>query len=98
MPHVAIQRLGRRVFHCHFSDNDALTNAHWRPGMGKIDWSALLAALQSVGFDGTLSIELEDVPQVADSRQAAGPVFEAEMRASREYLVDTAAALGIQLG
>ena len=41
LPNVAVYRLGDRVFHCHFSDNDALTNAHWRPGMGKIVWRAL---------------------------------------------------------
>jgi sugar phosphate isomerase/epimerase len=40
MPQLAIRELGSRVFHCHFSDNDALTNAHWRPGQGKIDWRA----------------------------------------------------------
>ena len=87
MPHVAIYRLGRRVFHCHFSDNDALTNAHWRPGEGKIDWGALLQALHDTGYQGTLSVELEDVPDVANSQQAAGPRFDEEMRLSREYLL-----------
>jgi sugar phosphate isomerase/epimerase len=86
MPHMAIYRLGRRVFHCHFSDNDALTNAHWRPGEGKIDWGALLQALHDVGFDGTVSVELEDVPEVATSQRSAGPKFDEEMRLSRDYL------------
>jgi sugar phosphate isomerase/epimerase len=95
MPHVAVLQLGRRVFHCHFSDNDALTNAHWRPGMGKIDWRALLTALQEVGFDGTLSIELEDVPGVANPQQPAGPEFDEEMRASRHYLHFISRDLGI---
>lgn len=88
MPHLAIYRLGRRVFHCHFSDNDALTNAHWRPGEGKIDWERLLRALDDVGFGGTLSIELEDVPEVATPQRAAGPGFDDEMRLSREYLLN----------
>jgi sugar phosphate isomerase/epimerase len=96
MPHVAVYRLGARVFHCHFSDNDALTNAHWRPGMGKIDWRALLAALHEVGFSGTISIELEDVPGVASPQRAAGPEFEAEMRASRHYLQFVSRDLGIE--
>jgi sugar phosphate isomerase/epimerase len=95
MPHVAVLQLGRRVFHCHFSDNDALTNAHWRPGMGKIDWHALLAALQEVGFDGTLSIELEDVPGVATPQQTASADFDEEMRASRHYLHFISRDLGI---
>lgn len=96
MPHIAIYRLGRRVFHCHFSDNDALTNAHWRPGMGKIDWRALLAALHAVGFEGTLSVELEDVPDVASATAAAGPRFDAEMVRSREYLLEVSEGIGIR--
>jgi sugar phosphate isomerase/epimerase len=96
MPHVAVYRLGRRVFHCHFSDNDGLTNAHWRPGMGKIDWRALLKALHDIGFDGTLSIELEDVPDVATPQRAAGPRFDEEMRRSREYLLQVSEGLGIE--
>ncbi len=95
MPHVAIYRLGDRVFHCHFSDNDALTNAHWRPGCGKIDWRALLRALRDVGFTGTVSVELEDVPGVATPDRPATPGFDDEMRKSREYLLEAAAGLGI---
>jgi len=96
MPHVAVYRLGSRVFHCHVSDNDALTNAHWRPGMGKIDWRALLQALHAVGFDGTVSIELEDVPGVANCEQPAGPRFDDEMRRSRDYLIAASEGLGIR--
>lgn len=95
MPHLAVYRLGDRIFHCHFSDNDALTNAHWRPGAGKIDWRSLLKALKDVGFSGTLSVELEDVPDVATPERAAGPRFEHEMRESREYLMRMGEELGI---
>jgi sugar phosphate isomerase/epimerase len=95
LPHIAIYRLGARVFHCHFSDNDGLTNAHWRPGMGKIDWRAMLQALGEVGFDGVISIELEDVPGVGTPRGPAEPVFEEEMRASREYLLRISDGLNI---
>jgi sugar phosphate isomerase/epimerase len=98
MPHVAIYRLGSRVFHCHFSDNDALTNAHWRPGMGKIDWRALLKALHEIGYQGALSIELEDVPDVAGPGRAAGPRFDDEMRRSRDYLIEVSDGLGIEWG
>ncbi len=98
MPHVAIYRLGSRVFHCHVSDNDAVTNAHWRPGMGKIDWRAMLTALRDVGFDGVVSIELEDVPGVANPGKAAGPEFDEEMRRSREALLAASEGLGVDWG
>jgi sugar phosphate isomerase/epimerase len=96
MPHLAIYQLGERVFHCHFSDNDALTNAHWRPGMGKIDWRAMLAALRDVGFEGTISIELEDVPGCGTPQRHATPEFDEEMRASRHYLEYVGRDLGIE--
>lgn len=96
MPQLAIRELGARVFHCHFSDNDALTNAHWRPGSGKIDWRAVLEALRDVGFNGTISIELEDVPGVATPRQESTPALDEEYRASRHYLRFVSQGLGIE--
>jgi sugar phosphate isomerase/epimerase len=57
LPRVAAYQLAGRVWHTHLSDNDGTTNAHWRPGKGKIDWGALLQALQETGYQGTLSIE-----------------------------------------
>lgn len=98
LPHVAVYQLGPRVFHTHFSDNDGVTNAHWRPGKGKIDWSALLSALRDVGYDGVISIELEDVPgRASASRPVAGEAFDHENRESRNYLSGIANRLGITL-
>ena len=65
---MAVYELGDRIFHTHFSDNDGQTNAHWRPGKGKIDWSATLVALNDIGYDGVISIELEDVPGRASAQ------------------------------
>jgi sugar phosphate isomerase/epimerase len=96
LPHVVAYQLGDRIFHCHFSDNDGLTNVHWRPGKGKIDWEALMRALHEIGFDGVISIELEDVPGVSRGRAAqhggygelafAGEAFDAENVASVAYI------------
>ena len=82
-----VYELGDRVFHAHFSDNDGQTNAHWRPGKGKIDWTAVMAALQDTGFTGTISVELEDVPGTANSNGGiATEAFVREMAMSLEYL------------
>lgn len=97
MPHVSVYQLGGRVWHTHFSDNDGTTNAHWRPGKGKVDWKALLAALHATGFDGTISIELEDVPGVARPGRTAGDVFDEENRLSAHYVSELCAELGIPL-
>ena len=98
LPQMAVYELGDRVFHTHFSDNDGQTNAHWRPGKGKIDWSATLAALHDVGYDGVLSIELEDVPGRASAlHPIAGDAFDRENRLAREYLAHLAGQLGISV-
>ncbi len=96
LPQVAVYMLGGRVFHTHFSDNDGHSNAHWRPGKGKIDWSATLTALRDVGYQGVLSIELEGVPGVAtSSHPTAGPELDREYTESREYLTRLAGEIGV---
>jgi sugar phosphate isomerase/epimerase len=49
IPHTTIYRLNKRIFHCDFSDNDGMTNVHWRPGKGKMDWKSVFVALKSIG-------------------------------------------------
>ncbi len=107
IPQVVVYQVGERVFHCHFSDNDGLTNAHWRPGKGKIDWRAVLVALRDVGFDGAISIELEDVPGVSRrvpfasgavrSGQTAEEAFNRENVLSVQYLLAIADEIGIDI-
>ncbi len=65
LPNAVAHEVGDRIFHTHLSDNDGQTNAHWRPGKGKVDWRAFLRALVDIGYDGPLSLELEDVPGAA---------------------------------
>ena len=49
------------------------------PAAGKIDWAQTLVALKEVGFDGVISIELEDVPDRANRNMVtAGPRFDYE--------------------
>ncbi len=64
-PNVSVYQLGDKIKHLHVSDNDAVTNVHWRPGQGKIDWKEMFIALKEIGYDGVISIELEDVPGVS---------------------------------
>ena len=98
MAQVAAYELGERVFHCHFSDNDGQTNAHWRPGKGKIDWAATLRALAEVGFDGVISLELEGLPGIASGRTpTAETSVEREYREARDYLARLAAEAGVDL-
>jgi len=100
IPHVVIYQLADRIFHCHFSDNDGTTNVHWRPGKGKIDWEAVMIALKDVGFDGVVSIELEDVPGVARSVSnvpadwVATEAFDRENIAALHYIREISERVG----
>jgi sugar phosphate isomerase/epimerase len=105
--HIAIYRLAPHVLHCHFSDNDGETNVHWRPGMGKIDWTQALQALKDTGFDGTVSLEFEDIPGVSRGSADVPGVylgnadategFEDEYKVALAYLTDLARHVGLEV-
>src|SRR6187402_2922524 len=108
IPHMVIYRLAGRILHCHFSDNDSYTNAHWRPGMGKIDWTAVLQALKDTGYDGVISLEFEDVPGVSRGPSSSQPTaygrnedatagFEAEYKTALAYLTGLAEEVGLNV-
>ena len=107
MPHVVLYRLGERVLHCHVSDNDGMTNVHWRPGKGKIDWAAVFVALREIGYDGVVSLEFEDVPGVSRPNRdvpgvyrgldVASEEFEKEYLIALEYLTGLAKDAGLHV-
>ncbi len=92
-PNISVYRLGTRIIHIHCSDNDGVTNVHWRPGMGKIDWRAMFQALKDVGYDGTVSIELEDVPGVSRGASSAAPGVFRNVTATDEFVAETVAGM-----
>ena len=97
IPQMVVYEVGDRVFHCHFSDNDGTSNVHWRPGKGKIDWKGVLQGLKEVGFDGVISIELEDVPGVSRADRTATAEFDRENQLSKAYLASLCQELDITI-
>lgn len=101
IPQVVIYRLGKNIIHAHLSDNDGLTNAHWRPGKGKMDWQGILKAFKDVGYSGVLSLELEDVPGVSrsgrfgEAERVSTELLDAEYIKAREYLREICQHLNI---
>jgi sugar phosphate isomerase/epimerase len=101
--HAVVYQLRDRVYNCHFSDNDGVTNTHWRPGKGKIDWVAVMQALQDVGFERNISLELEDVPGVSRASFHATPnptatdEFAVETVAGAAYVCRVGASQGIEI-
>jgi sugar phosphate isomerase/epimerase len=99
MPHYVVLALGDRIFNTHFSDNEGHTNAHWRPGRGKIDWTAIFAALDAIGYSGPITLELEDAPGASHWThfREATPEFDTEMKRGMRYLRDAAAEIDITI-
>jgi sugar phosphate isomerase/epimerase len=97
-PNMVVYRLRDRIIHCHFSDNDGATNVHWRPGMGKIDWTQLLQALKDVGYDGTISLEFEDVPGVSRGQANVPGTYAGNEEATEGFVDEYKIALGYLTG
>lgn len=64
-PASGMPRLKGRIAHVHFSDCDGKVHGDLPPGKGVVDFVPYLRALKVVGFDGTVSIELEYSPEPA---------------------------------
>lgn len=64
-PAAEIQQLKGRIAHVHFSDCDGKVHGDLPPGRGVVDFVPYLSELKKVGFDGTVSIELEYSPEPA---------------------------------
>jgi sugar phosphate isomerase/epimerase len=58
-PPETIRRLGKLIRHVHLEDIAATrVHHHMIPGEGAIDFSATLAALKEIGYDGWVTVEL----------------------------------------
>lgn len=62
-PAQEIAKLQGRIAHVHFSDCDGLKHGDLPPGRGVVEFMPYLEALKSIGFSGTVSIELEYAPE-----------------------------------
>ena len=57
----------------------------------------MLRALADIGYDGVISIELEDVPGAATDREASTPALERELGLAQAYLRERAAEAGVTI-
>mgnify|MGYP002529186772 CR=1 FL=1 len=100
MPEWSIYAMKGRLWHTHFSDNDTITNAHWRPGQGKMNWKPIMQALKDIGYDGAINFELEDVPGAATPGSASAGMsneMEEELAESKAYITKICKDLNIVL-
>ena len=71
---LSVEKLGRRIFYVHASDNDGRDNDHLAPGRGTVDWVALLEGLRRHSFDGYIGIDVGGVPDL-DTQYREGLAF-----------------------
>ena len=55
---AAIKSVGDRIVHCHVEGMAEGVHDHMLPQEGDMDLKAYLAALQTIGYDGPLSLDL----------------------------------------
>jgi sugar phosphate isomerase/epimerase len=65
-------KLAGLIFGTHLCDNDGGENLSLAPGEGTIDWPAVLTALKSSGYTGSLDLEIRTASGEVESAYAAG--------------------------
>lgn len=81
---LSVEKLGRRIFYLHVSDNDGRVNEHRSLGEGTVDWEGVFTALQKHGFTGYVALDIGHVDDL-----------DGAMRRSRRFLLDLLPRLGI---
>ncbi len=61
---LSVEKLGKRIFYLHVSDNNGLTNEHLALGRGTIDWEGLFTVLKKHRFKGYAAIDVGSVPRI----------------------------------
>ena len=55
---VSIEKLNKKIFYVHLSDNDGRDNYHRAPGKGTIDWDGVFEGLRKYNFKGYVAIDV----------------------------------------
>lgn len=55
-----VDRFGDRIDHLHFSDNLGRMDDHLAVGQGTVNFSGLVQRLRTIGYDGTITLEVFD--------------------------------------
>lgn len=57
-PVLAVDTLSDHLVYCHAHDNYGITDDHNAPGDGIVDWKPILRALERIGYQGDIALEL----------------------------------------
>ena len=73
-PADAVRAIGKDLLATlHVHDNNGISDLHWRPGEGVIDWADFTKALHEIGFEGCVSLETsvkdDGAPETWDAKE-----------------------------
>ncbi|MFA0755934.1 MAG: hypothetical protein YPKNTGVA_002598 [Candidatus Fervidibacter sp.] len=81
---LSVEKLGKRIFYVHLSDNDGKTNEHLGLGRGTVDFEGVFLALKKHQFSGMVGLDIGRIPNLDD-----------EVRRSRATLLELLERLSI---
>lgn len=55
---AGLKKMGARIGTLHISDHDYVNERHMLPKKGKIDWMAVISALEEINYDGVFTYEI----------------------------------------
>ncbi len=77
---LSVEKLGKKIYYLHVSDNDGKVNEHSGLGKGNIDWEGVFLALKKHGFNGYVGLDIGNVDdldrEVMESKRFLEELFE----------------------
>ncbi|MBD3186399.1 TIM barrel protein [Candidatus Bathyarchaeota archaeon] len=73
---LSVEKLNRKIFYVHASDNDGRDNLHLGVGKGTVDWEGTLRALDKHGFDGYIAIDIGNIPDIDEENIRSVKILE----------------------
>ena len=68
-PDAFVREAGELLAHVHLQDTDGLSDRHWCPGNGNLNWYALFSALHALPHRPRLILELHDYAEIGTGAQ-----------------------------
>lgn len=68
-------KVGSAISGTHISDNDCSSNDSLRPGAGTVPWETVKRALDSIGYAGSIDLEIKCTPEAVDREYRAALAY-----------------------
>ncbi len=81
---LSVEKLGKKIYYLHVSDNDGKVNEHLGLGKGNIDWEGVFLALKKHSFNGYVGLDIGNVDDL-----------DREVMESKRFLEELLERLGI---